>query len=225
VLNSPSKIPLPLEGYTIITPPNHDDKKNEAAYGKLCDLSDKLSVPGIVPVPSEAWHMTLADLISEGNYAELLAKENEKNLIDYIQALFNQIKKMGVLSECKMKIKGIGLFPHCIVAIVAPNNKQSYDVLIMLRDILYESQNLQNLGIKRPEPYGFHITLAYVEAYLTEKNRIMLTDEISKINDKWPCNDIEFIVDQANLSKFENMSNFMVDIGTQTANKRIELTW
>jgi len=215
-ISSEHPIPIPLAGYTIITPPKKEDDGNGSAYEKLGKAKDALSrIAGIVVVPEDVLHMTIADLISESSYERLLMNEQDNLFINAVRVLFERLRKNRVLfPKVEMHIKGLGLFPDCIVAVLMPATEDGYRSLREFRHFVYsESAKLKELGIKGESRYAFHITLAYFESYLDKHSRDGLTNALASINEKYFANPISFVVYKAQLAKFEDMSSFSTSQG------------
>jgi hypothetical protein len=204
---------IPLAGYTIMTPSKREDtdKVNDPAYAVLGKMKARLgAVAGIVFAPPDEWHMTLADLVSQDTYAGLHGDGKVINLIGGVETLFGELqKRLNLFPPCVLKIKGIGLFPDCIVAALAPDTEEGYRVLREFRHFVYaESSVLRDLLTAKPSRFCFHITLAYIETYLTKEARGCLTDALEQINGDQTLLDVSFTVHTAQLTHFEDMTCF-----------------
>ncbi len=219
---------LPLPGYTIITLPRgeEENKTNLEAYNALLEVRKQLFnntdyAQKCVPVPDNSLHMTLADLVSQQTYVLNVKEPNRGNeLIKEVKNIFDDFTSKGPRSVPQMTVKGLSLVPQspvCLVAIVGPRTPKDYTTLMELRYFIYDkSPILMDMGVKRHFPYVFHITLAYIEEFLSQDECNHLKDKILEVNttvfdsDK----DIVFNILSAEFRKFDDVSRFDRDTDT-----------
>ena len=132
---------IPFRGYTIITPPRDEDDAhagNGPAYNTLDAARAGLaSVDGLVMAPPKEWHMTLAGLVAEREYAALEASKRTGHLVGGVHALFCDMQQFGAFPVCNMDIRGVALLPTCVIAVLAPTTQQDYQTLLSFRHFIY----------------------------------------------------------------------------------------
>lgn len=197
-----------------------EDKTNLEAYNILINVRKQLFhdtrySKKCVPVPDDTLHMTLADLISQQAYV-LNVKESkrERELIDEVKNIFDDFTSNNQHDIPQMKLKGLSLVPQspvCLVAIVDPRTPKDCTTLMELRRFIHDrSPILIDMGVKRQFPYVFHITLAYIEGFLSKDDRNQLKDKILELNKSIFHNSkvIPFNILSAELRKFDDVSRF-----------------
>ena len=208
---------IPLPGYTIITTPfeNENNEGNKQAYEVLAKVQDellkRLDIPKYAKTPKESFHMTVADLISKQDYMlniERLGREDD--FVRMVRRLFTADKVIRVGNQSpEMLINGLSLFPSFVIAVVSSEDKTSYNKLLDFRNAIYSDKGLQKRAIKAPGfKYTFHVTLAYIEDYLTIDECKRLKCTLAELNQRYFATPLPFKVLHAELRKFNDMSCF-----------------
>ncbi len=213
------KQPVSFPGYTVLTPPYQDDSTNASFYEQLTlihqQLIEKIEPNLLIPLPPESFHLTLADLIWEDNY--LNAANSDQNFDDKLRKAitdsFQTYQKIeSEKSEIQWQILGLLVFPRALVIGLVPCNELSYDKIYQLRRSIYQNQELIGLGIEQQYYLTAHITLGYFDEITDELDKSNLESIILSFNDQWIEKEPQILtVRQAELRKFENMTQFISD--------------
>lgn len=202
--------PVNYPGYTIITPTFEDDIDNIRTYTRLGDvqqiLLQRLDLFKYAPAPITSFHLTIADLIAGRSYENHVFGTKEQILQ---QVLFSRIIPPTPLNPILMKVRGVSLFTMgAIVALVAAIDKSGYDRLISFRDSIYDNGLLRDFGVERKFKFTGHITLAYIEGMLSERDQNWLAETLIDINKRFFTNSLQFNIKRAEVRKFDNMLRY-----------------
>lgn len=206
----------PFPGYTVISPPWTDDSKNAAFYDHLQTYQnrvlDQLEPGLLVPVPGNSFHFTLADLIWASTFRHASQDPTfEPRLQDCVAQVF-QKSEAAVQSEKPIYWQVIGLFlrTRALGVCLVPKDEDSYERVLHLRRMLYQSPDLIALGIEQQYNFTAHITLGYFGEPTTTVDQARLAQTLIDLNDRWlGCNDPnEIWVHRAELRKFDDMTRY-----------------
>lgn len=208
--------PVFFPGYSVITPPNPEDKTNQSFYTQLVKLQEQLfqqlESGLLISLPPESFHLTAADLIWGDSYLHVVAEnENfEQNLREQIAASFQQYQQeVKIDSPIEWQLWGIVIRPRAIMATLVPKDQNSYQQIIALRRSLYQNPGLIALGIEQQYDFTAHITLGYFDRIPTNLNRDRLCVTLSQINDRLVETKLPlFTVKRLELRKFQNMIDY-----------------
>jgi hypothetical protein len=205
----------PFPGYTVISPPCLDDAKNSAFYTHLQNYQQSVLEqlePGLlIPVPSDSFHFTLADLIWAGTFRHAVEEDPsfEQRLQDCVAQVFQ--KSEGVVqAEKSIHWQVIGLFlrTRALGVCLAPKDEDSYERVLQLRRMLYQSPDLIALGIEQQYNFTAHITLGYFGEPAATIDHHHLAQTLIELNDRWigSSEPNEIWVHRSELRKFDDMT-------------------
>ena len=211
--------PVSFPGYTILTPPYQDDTLNESFYHQLTliqqELIQKIEAKFLIPVPPESFHLTLADLIWDDNYRSAVQQDLDFNnklqkaMADSFKTYQNLNLEKG---ESQWQILGLLVFPRALVVGLVPCNELSYDKILQLRRSIYQNQELIGLGVEQQYHFTAHITLGYFDEIPENLDKSSLESVILSFNDQWIEKEPQILtVEEVELRKFENMTQFLLD--------------
>jgi hypothetical protein len=207
--------PTPFPGYTIVTPPGHEDTKNAALYESLKQyqqqLLQKLGGDLFVPVPPESFHLTLADLIWDSAYRDASQEKTgfEGLLQDQIATIFHQSQTMAEGKALQFQALGLMVMPRAIAVCLAPADEHSYDRVLKLRRAVFQNSDLIGLGIEQQYYFTPHITLGYFGSIPSPDVLVKLGDSFAQLNQQWLEQEHKaFWVDRAELRKFDDMTRY-----------------
>ncbi|AFZ35561.1 hypothetical protein Sta7437_2009 [Stanieria cyanosphaera PCC 7437] len=211
--------PVSFPGYSIITPPAEEDSINQEFYTQLNQLAQKLFEQldeGIViPLSSESFHFTLADLIWDSTYRQAAADSPnyDQKLQQQIQESFQQYQTLAHSTQTiSWELLGFGIRPRAILVYLAPKDQDSYEAIIKLRRAIYQNSGLMALGIEQQYDFTAHITLGYFGENITEVSKNKLSQVISQLNDSLlEIPPLIMTVQRAELRKFEDMMQYNRD--------------
>ena len=207
--------PVSFPGYSVITPPAADDKANQEFYQQVealqQQLLQQLGADFFIPLPSTSFHFTLADLIWDESYRQVVAAnpDFERELQQQVAASFKEYQAEATEKPLSWQLWGIVTRPRAIMACLVPKDQESYQTVVKLRRSLYQNAGLIGLGIEQQYDITAHITLGYFDRIPNSLNRDRLCIVLSQINDRLIERELpEFTVTQAQLRKFENMFQY-----------------
>lgn len=210
-------MPAPFPGYTVISPPCEDDARNAAFYDDLQGYQTKVLEqlePGVlIPVPPSSFHFTLADLIWASAYRHATEADAtfESRLQTCVAQAFQKSETV-VQAEHPIYWQVIGLFlrTRALGVCLVPKDEESYERVLQLRRILYQSPDLIALGIEQQYNFTAHITLGYFGEPAATTDTDRLANALIALNDYWleSQDDREIWVHRAELRKFDDMTRY-----------------
>ncbi len=202
-------------GYSVITPTQQDDSTNQNFYNQIASLQRNVIgqlEPGfVVPLPSESYHLTIADLIWDGAYQQA-AMDNpsfDSGLQSQIHQSFQDYQSSHTHAQIQWQLLGIAIRPRAIMACLVPKDQASYQAIISLRQAIYQNAGLIGLGIEQQYDFTAHITLGYFDQIKPNLNRAEICVIISQISDRLLDNEPAIMtIDRIELRKFDNMFSY-----------------
>lgn len=206
---------VPFPGYTLTTPPWADDTNNQAFYTSVQTLQQQLHQqlpPGLfVPVPSESFHLTLANLIWADAYRHAAESADfHSQLCDRIAESFRHYQRT-VTERGSVRLQGVGLMvlPRAVSLCLVPKDESGYERLLSLRRSIYQNPGLIALGIEQQYHFTAHITLGYFGDVSPDLDRDQLTQQLVDLNHQWQVGEPqEMWVHHAELRKFDDMTRY-----------------
>ncbi|OZH53107.1 hypothetical protein AFK68_19865 [Hydrocoleum sp. CS-953] len=204
----------PFPGYSVITPPGEEDSQNSNFYQHLQQCQDKLKElfgPSLmIPVPSNSFHLTLADLIWESAFIN--ASQNnpqfEEKLRSCIGESFQELSISPNGHKIQWQIFGIIVMTRAIGVCLVPKDEGSYEQVLKLRRSIYQNPNFIALGIEQQYHFTAHVTLGYFGEILSDLDIAGLADSISELNHQWLETTPEILVNRGELRKFDDMMRY-----------------
>jgi hypothetical protein len=205
-------------GYTVVTPCGTEDRENKALFDRLttyqAQVIQKIGGDRLAAVPPESFHLTLADLIWDGSYRHA-KQENpdfEGQLRDRIAQSFQQCAALSHGQPVRFQVLGLIVMTRAVAVCLAPTDEESYDRILKLRRAIYQNPEVIAIGIEQQYYFTPHITLGYFgDISGLEGDRLSQTFE--DLNKHWLEESAqEFLVHQAQLRKFDNMTHYYRDL-------------
>mgnify|MGYP003445259833 CR=1 FL=1 len=204
----------PFPGYTIITPPCPDDPSNAGFYQEIeaCrdDLVQQLPPLVLIPLPTQSFHFTLADLIWGSDYqAAAQNPEFEDKLRDRIAETFQKAPtEIYSPTPIRWQLLGLHVMPRALAICLVPKDESSYDRITQLRRAIYQTADLIGLGIQQQYHLTAHITIGYFGDIAPDLDRDRTVEILSDFNHKWIDSSQEMRVSSAQLRKFDDMTHY-----------------
>ncbi|MFQ4145450.1 DUF1868 domain-containing protein [Chlorogloeopsis sp. ULAP02] len=207
----------PFPGYTVMTPPWEEETENSNFYAKLeVYQQELLQLPIgsnlIVPVPPASFHLTLADLIWDSAFRDACDKnpEFEQQLRSCFTEIFQQYQQSltGFTAPIHWQTLGLMIMPRAVGVCLVPQEERFYEQVVNLRRAIYQNPQLIGLGIEQQYHFTAHITLGYFGDVPLELDRDRLVNVFSQINQQWLMNSLDFVVNRAELRKFDDMTRY-----------------
>jgi hypothetical protein len=209
--------PTPFPGYTVISPPCVDDGKNTEFYGQLqtyqSEILERLEQGLLVPLPSDSFHFTLADLVWASAYRHACedTPEFEQRLQTCVAQVFQKSEAL-VQADQPIYWQVIGLFlrTRALGVCLVPKDEESYNRVLLMRRMLYQSPDLIALGVEQQYNFTAHITLGYFGEPASTANHDRLAEDLIALNDHWLESHApqEIWVHRAELRKFDDMTHY-----------------
>jgi len=217
--------PVAFPGYSVITPPAAEDMANQKFYQQVDTLQKQLfSSLGqdfFIPLPKASFHFTLADLIWDESYRQIV-KENpnfDQELQQQVAVSIDEYQAGSDNQPIAWQLWGVITRPRAIMACLVPKDQSSYDAVIKLRRALYQNGGIVGLGIEQQYDLTAHITLGYFDSIPDGLNRDRLCIVLSQINDRLIESELpEFTIKQAQLRKFEDMVQYNREVDWAVVN-------
>ena len=213
--------PTPFPGYTVISPPWVDDGKNLSFYNHLQtyqnSILEQLDSGLLIPVPSDSFHFTLADLIWAGTFRHACEDPTFEQRLQTCVAQVFQKSEGSVQLEKPIYWQVIGLFlrTRALGVCLVPKDEDSYERVLHLRRMLYQSPDLIALGIEQQYNFTAHITLGYFGEPAVSVDHDRLAQTLINLNDHWlgSSESNEIWVHRAELRKFDDMTCYYREPG------------
>jgi hypothetical protein len=206
---------IAFPGYAVSSPTCNLDKDNEAFYKKLAaarsQLLAEIGEDLVIPVPTDSFHLTIADLIWDGNYRDAIAEDDkfELKLHDRVSQSFDQYQQsVPDRRPISLQLLGIGIRPRAIEVYLVSKDEDSYFKLLQLRRAIYQNRGLIALGVQQQYHYTAHITLGYFSEGVETFDRDRFSEILTDFNDRWTDSDETLTIDRAELHKFDDMTRF-----------------
>ena len=207
--------PVSFPGYSVITPPATEDNANKNFYHQVETLQQQLlqqlGTDFFIPLPAASFHFTLADLIWDESYRQVVAANPnfDRELQQQTLASFQEYQSSSPHEALTWQLWGVITRPRAIMACLVPKDQASYQAVVQLRRALYQNSGLIGLGIEQQYDLTAHITLGYFDQIPNSLNRDRLCIVLSQINDRLVESELpKFTIKQAQLRKFENMIQY-----------------
>ncbi|MDY7006267.1 MAG: DUF1868 domain-containing protein [Cyanobacteriota bacterium] len=201
-------------GYSVITPPGEEDSQNGKFYQHLqqCQqlLVELLGTNLMISLPSNSFHLTLADLIWESAFLD--ASQNnpqfEEKLHSCIAESFQELSTAKNGHQVRWQILGIMVSTRSISVCLVPKDESSYDRILRLRRSIYQNSNFIALGIEQQYHFTAHVTLGYFGGIPSDLDIAAVGDGISELNNKCLESNSEMLLHRGELRKFDNMIRY-----------------
>jgi 2'-5' RNA ligase len=200
--------PVAFPGYSIIAPPAEDDPVNQGYYQALADCWQRLqaSLPQgfVVPLPPESLHITLTDLIWNTDFVAAIQNPNfDEKLRSELSGIFATLT--ANLGPIRLQTVGLMVMPRAIGMTLVPSTEAAYNRILELRRSIYQHPSLLGLGIQQQYHFTAHITLGYFGDIPADLARDELADALANIN-RYSLETLpEFVIERAELRRFDNM--------------------
>jgi hypothetical protein len=208
--------PTPFPGYTVITPTGSEDRKNRDIYTSLkqyqAQIAQTLGSEMFVPIPSESFHLTIADLIWSDAY--LHASETpgfDQQLRDRVANSLRQCQSIITGQAIRFQVVGLMVMPRAIAVCLATTDRSGYERILKLRRSIYQNPDLIEIGIEQQYYFTPHITLGYFGKVPSDLDRDRLSQTFDQLHQEWLENypDNEFWIHQVEFRKFNNMAEYI----------------
>lgn len=211
--------PVAFPGYTVITPPCKDDRRNAAFYEHLQtyqqQIMERLEPGMLIPLPSESFHFTLADLIWANSFRAACEDPLFETQLQLRLAQAFHKSEGSVQAEEPIHWQVIGLFlrTRALGVCLVPKDEQSFERVMALRRTIYQSPELIALGVEQQYNFTAHITLGYFGEAAATADLDRFSRTLVELNDLWLESSLsqDIWVYRAELRKFDDMLDYYRD--------------
>lgn len=207
--------PVQFPGYSIITPPGSEDEANKQFYEHIETVQQQLvkQLPSelLITLPSNSFHLTLADLIWDVDYKAALSENPnfESQLCKCINDSFTKYQETNTSINIQWQVLGLLVFPRALAIGLVPKTEQDYQQIINLRRSIYQNVDLISLGLEQRYYFAAHITIGYFNDIDPDLDRSSLVGMLTRFNDQWMETDpLMLNITKAELRQFSNMIDY-----------------
>lgn len=209
----PQWSPLPYPGFAFQAMASAD-ARNDQCIDQLEQLRDELvalaDAPGrFYPLPSASFHQTVINTFSGDRLEQHLA---QRGLLQaFPSRLHAALSGHGDRAESdtvQMSLIGLSLFRTAIGALGIFHNADHYARVMRVRAQAYDHPALKDLGLQRTRPFIGHVTLMYLEAVPSQRERCWLIDALSACNQRLSSEPLPYYMPLASLCEYQDLSAF-----------------
>lgn len=160
-------------------------------------------------LPPDSFHQTVANMLSaerflrrivepglEGKYPEMVARAMERI----------EMKRHGAV---EMELVGLSIFGTALGVLGVFAKEEHYQRILRFRAGLYADPGLAALDVRTTRPFIGHITLAYIEAELSDEQRRELAAAVGLLNEQLKEIRPVFRFTGTGLRRYEDLSSFL----------------
>lgn len=201
-------------GYTVLNPPWVEDTQNASFYQAIEKYQQQIvaALPDLViPVPSDSFHMTLADLIWDSAYRH--ASESPSFEADLQKRVAQSLQKCQPAPgepPIYWQVLGIFLRTRALGVCLVPRDESSYERVLQIRRAIYQNPDLIGLGIEQQYNYTAHVTLGYFTEAAVNADRAAMSQTLIDLSQQWLEADAppDILIHRAELRKFDDMTRY-----------------
>jgi hypothetical protein len=178
--------PQPYPGFAVISMVEENPGNTglpDALQAIQARLMDDCPWKGaLYPLPAASFHQTVANTLSEERFLKHIVSPGlEPVYPDLIATVFEKmpVQPARVLP---MRLIGLSIFGTALGLLGVFDDEADYCRILNFRSAFYRDPGLQALDIRMTRPFIGHITLAYIEADLTTRQREELAAAVHNIN-------------------------------------------
>ncbi len=205
--------PQPYPGYAVVSMVAEDPGNGrlpdalqavQAELLRLCPWEGALYA-----LPAASFHQTVANTLSEERFLRHIVRPGlEPGYPDLVAEAFERMPVRPV-RELPMRLVGLSIFGTALGVLGVFEHAADYRRVLDFRSAFYADAALQSMDIRMTRPFIGHITLAYIEADLTARQREELAAAVHQINrsagDAMPAFDLAL----AGLRRYQYLSAFL----------------
>jgi 2'-5' RNA ligase len=189
-------------------------EKNNDLISRLIEVQHQLiekTEPTVLYfLPVESFHQTIANTLSAERFHKSIVEAGlEATYPDIVQQAFSEISLTNSERQISMKMIGLSLFGTALAMVGIFEDEHDYQAITHFRKSFYANDQLNNLGVKMTRPFIGHVTLAYIESELNEKQTSVLSESIIEINSKWQHKPSYFHISYTELRRYHHLAEFL----------------
>ena len=209
---------LSYEGYAVVsvvdTNPGNDGLSDrlQAMQQRIADGFDNPSTCFLLPPAS--FHQTVANTLSDDRYREhVVAAGLTDRFPSLIRSAFEQLPTATETEPIRMRLVGLSLFSGAVGMLGVFENEADFSRILAFREDFYANPALAKLTIRRTRPFIGHITLAYLEAELSEAEKDRLVTTCETINQTLADEPLYFTISTTELRSYPHLADFQAKDG------------
>jgi hypothetical protein len=179
-------VPQPYPGFAVISMVDENPGNTElpdALQAVQAELLRQCPWEGaLYLLPATSFHQTVANTLSEERFLAHIVRPGLEAV--YPDLIATVIEKMPVqpARALPMRLIGLSIFGTALGMLGVFDDEADYCRMLNFRSAFYSDPGLQSLDIRMTRPFIGHITLAYIEADLTPRQRSALAAAVHNIN-------------------------------------------
>ncbi|GAB3221111.1 hypothetical protein [Spirosoma arcticum] len=209
---------LSYEGYAVVSMVD-TNPSNADLSDRLQNMQHQLVSCFDLPetcflLPPDSFHQTVANTLSDDRFREnVVANGLEEQYPSLIQTAFDQISTTTEPEPIRMRLVGLSLFSGAIGILGIFDQQADYERILHFREQFYADENLARLTVRRTRPFIGHITLAYLEADLTDDEKHRLVSTCVAVNQSLAEQPLFFTISTTELRKYPHLADFQTKPG------------
>lgn len=165
-------------------------------------------------LPASSFHQTIANTLSDDRFREnVVANGLEAQYPVLIQEAFDQIPAATESEPIQMRLAGLSLFSGAVGILGIFGQAADYNRILDFREAFYANEPLARLTVRRTRPFIGHITLAYLEADLTDTEKTRLVESCVSVNRSLAEQPFFFQISTAELRSYPHLADFQTKSG------------
>jgi hypothetical protein len=205
--------PQPYPGFAVISMVEENPGNTalpDALQAIQANLLDLCPWEGaLYPLPAASFHQTVANTLSEDRFLTHIVRPGlERVYPDLIATIFEKMPVQPARA-LPMRLIGLSIFGTALGLLGVFDNEADYCRILNFRSAFYSDIGLQALDIRMTRPFIGHITLAYIEADLTTRQRSALAAAVHNINRSLGDDLPAFNLSLTGLRRYHHLSAFL----------------
>ncbi len=205
--------PQPYPGFAVVSMVDEDpgnERLPDALEAIQAELLGRCPWEGaLYPLPAASFHQTVANTLSEERFLRYIVRPGLEGMYpDLVAEAFERMPVHPVL-ELPMRLIGLSLFGTALGMLGVFEHAADYGRVLDFRSAFYANVGLQALDIRMTRPFIGHITLAYIEADLTARQREELAAAVHTINRSFGNTVPVFDLARCGLRRYHHLSAFL----------------
>ncbi len=178
--------PQPYPGFAVVSMvdenPGNTELRDELQAVQAELLGQCPWEGALYPLPAASFHQTVANTLSEERFLTYIVRPGLERMYPDLIAMVFEKMPVQPARVLPMRLIGLSIFGTALGMLGVFDDEADYCRILNFRSAFYADPGLQALDIRMTRPFIGHITLAYIEADLTTRQRSALAAAVHNIN-------------------------------------------